>query len=60
MARVFLKFSNTKIVEYSTILIIEFGFGGNTLTEKEKKIRGMKRKYSGNPILLTKETKNMN
>ena len=52
MARVSSKYSNTKIVEYSTILIIEFGFGENTLTEKN--IRGVKRKSSGNPIPSTK------
>ena len=52
------KYSNTETVEYSTIMIIEFGFGENTLSEKNKNIRGVKRKSIGNPILLTKEIKN--
>ena len=37
MARVSPKYSSTEIVEYSTILIIEIGFGENTLSEKRKK-----------------------
>ena len=36
LVRVSSKYSNTKIVEYSTILIIEIGFGENTLSEKNK------------------------
>ena len=61
MARVSTKYSNTEIVEYSTILIIEVGFGENTLTIKikirEVKIYRYPRFSSNNPILLTKETK---
>ena len=49
------KYPNPEIVESSTILIIEFGFGDITLTEKN---RLSKRKSSGNPILSTKEIKN--
>ena len=39
MARVSSKYSNNEIVEYSTILIIEFGFGKNTLTEERNRIK---------------------
>ena len=56
MARVSSKYSNTEIVEYYTIIIIEYRFGENTLAEK--KMIGAKRKSSANPILLTKEIKN--
>ena len=35
LARVSPKYSSTEIVEYSTILIIEIGFGKNTLTQKK-------------------------
>ena len=61
MVRMFSKYSNTEIVEYSTILIIEIGFGENTLTEKikirEVKIYPHTRFSSDNLRMLTKETK---
>ena len=58
MARVSSECSSTEIVEYSTILIIEFGFDKITLTEEgNKNIKGAKRNSSGNPILLIKEIK---
>ena len=48
LARMSLKYSNTKIVEYFKILIIEIGFGENTLTKKVRKV-----KIYPHPILST-------
>ena len=63
MARVSPKYSNTEIMEFSTIPIIEIGFGKNSLTKKkgenprEVKISPHPRLSSGNSITPTKETK---
>ena len=58
MARVSPKYSNTEIMEYSTTLIIEIGFGENTLTRlkkiREAKIYPYPSLFNGNLILLNK------
>ena len=52
-----MKYPNSHIVEYFTILIIEIGFGENILTKKGRKIKNQRVKIyphpnlsSGNPI----------
>ena len=50
MARVSSKYSNTEIVEYFTILIIEIGFGKNVITGGERKPK--KGKYIHTPVWL--------
>ena len=60
LARMSLKYSNTKIVEYSTILIIEIGFSENTknkIKTREAKIYPQPRLSSGNLNTLNKKTK---
>ena len=58
MAGVSLKGPNTEIVEYSIILIIEIGFGENTLTRiikiREAKINPQPRFSSENLIPFSK------
>ena len=53
------KNSNTEIMEYLTILIIEIGFGENILSNKKREVKNdpYPSLSSGNPILLTKKTK---
>ena len=59
MARVSSKYSNTEILKYSTILIIEIGFGKNIITSKQKQGGGQRSEHpifsSKNLIPLTKE-----
>ena len=57
MAWVSSKYSITKIVEYSTILIIEVGFGENTITER-KKDQWSEDKVDWQPDYINKRNKN--